>query len=75
LVCNIRVKFPVVDSDMDNHIELFKFHIMQYIFANRIYKVYDLEYFHKQLISKNKKFISEEEINEVYNAVKVDLDE
>jgi hypothetical protein len=60
--------------DMNNHIELFKFNIMQYLFANRIYRNYDLENFHKQLIQKNKKYISPEEINEIFEIIKNDFD-
>jgi hypothetical protein len=60
--------------DMKNHTELFKFNIMQYIFTNRIYKNYDLENFHKQLIQKNKKHLSVEEVEEIFTIIKNDLD-
>jgi hypothetical protein len=60
--------------DMNNHIELFKFHIMQFIFANRLFREYDLDAFQKQLIQKNKKYLSIEELVEIFKSVKEDLD-
>ena len=59
---------------MNNHIELFKFNIMQYIFANRLYRNYDLENFQKELLQKNKKHMNIDEINSIFEQVKNDLD-
>jgi hypothetical protein len=47
---------------------------MQYVMSNRLYKENDLELLRMNLIKMNSKIFTEEEINEIFNLVLVDLD-
>jgi hypothetical protein len=48
---------------------------MQFILANRIYKDYDLEGLIRLLKMRNKQFLEDSEIDEIFADVKKDLDE
>jgi hypothetical protein len=48
---------------------------MQFILANRIYKDYDLEGLARLLKMRNKQFLEDNEIDEIFADVKKDLDE
>ena len=48
---------------------------MQFILANRIYKDYDLEGFLRLLKLRNKQFLEDNEIEEIFAEVKRDLEE
>lgn len=71
---NFRIDFPLYDSTQETANEDFKIKIVQYIYAKRIYKEKDLESFLKQLATKNKTLLSENEINEIFNHVKIELE-
>jgi hypothetical protein len=66
--------FPMVDSSKSDTKDDFKTKIIKFILAKRIYKDEDMEMLLKQLIHKNKNYMTEEEIKEVFNYVKEELE-
>jgi hypothetical protein len=54
--------------------ENFKSKIIQYIITKRIFRDYDMDILLKQLIIKNKALLSEEEIIDIFNYIKSELE-
>jgi hypothetical protein len=48
--------------------------MIKFIVSNRLFKENDFQMFYKQLINKNKTLYSEEEIKEIYDIVREELD-
>ena len=66
--------FPMVDSSKSDVKDDFQTKIIRFVLAKRIYKESDMDMFLKQLVHKNKNYMSEEDIKEVFNHVKEELE-
>lgn len=66
--------FPMVDSSKSDVKDDFKTKIIKFILNKRIFKDEDMEMLLKQLIHKNKNYMVEDEIKEVFNYVKEELE-
>lgn len=69
-----RAPFPIVDKDKENYQSDFKMKIIKYIVYRRIFKDSDMQMLLKQLIHKNRNYLKEDEINEIFESVKEELE-
>ena len=73
-ICLFRIPLPYVDKSKPNYKDSYQMEVVRYIVKNRIYKDSDLNILLENLIRRNKGLLEKDEVVEIFEKIKKELD-